>query len=561
MELFFFIFPSVSHAEGTDDAITIKAEEIAAMNAVKMPDVLNHIPGVTAGDSSVSIHGSTKVKVFVDGRPINDVTSSHGGVNWDIVSPDDVEKVVVLRGKGGIAYGMDSSGGVILITTRRISNLKGHLKAYAGNNETFFTHNDIAVTSGIMGIGVTGGYEKTGGYTINNDKERKRIGTKLNFTAEENRNLSFYGDYLEDDRGLSGLPDYPTPFARKTTKTTVLSVQGGYNKISAACNFSHGENNNSDISKNLDQALRVTELGQDIRSSVATGSFGELAFGGGYKLGKAEGTTFDDQREETSSIFLSQNLGLKEYPFSLSLGIRSNSNSVFNESINPEAKASYKKEAWRLTGSCSRTNNTPSFYQRYSQTSSTNPNPGLDMETADNFSVAVFVQPFSFLSGSVTLFHNILDDRITYITGDDGMGQYQNFGEVTYTGFDVAMDVKPRHDVTIKGSYTYMEAKDEETDLYIPAKAKNTGTIEVYVTPVDRLSISFKTKAVSEVYRNKANTKTVPAYSTTDISCEYSFGDFSLFTETENVFDKTYYYSDGLLGPGLTWKIGGELQI
>ncbi len=156
--------------------------------------------------------------------------------------------------------------------------------------------------------------------------------------------------------------------------------------------------------------------------------------------------------------------------------------------------------------------------------------------------------------------HN-LTDRITYETGDDGMGQYQNFGEVTYTGFDLALDLKPHRAVNVKGSYTYLEAKDEETGLAIPAKADNQGTLDVYLKPFDHLSLSVKTKAVSRVYRNKANTKTVPGYATTDVYGEYSFGRFSLFTEIENVFDKTYFYSDGLLGPGLTWKIGGELKI
>lgn len=66
------------------DTIVLTAEEIAAMKALKIGDILNNVPGVKAGDSSVSIHGSSKVKVFVDGRPINDPTSSHGGVNWQI---------------------------------------------------------------------------------------------------------------------------------------------------------------------------------------------------------------------------------------------------------------------------------------------------------------------------------------------------------------------------------------------------------------------------------------------------------------------------------------------
>jgi iron complex outermembrane receptor protein len=57
-------FTDCPAAEEDGDAIVISAEEIRAMNALKMADVLNHVPGIRAGDSSVGIHGSYKVKVL-----------------------------------------------------------------------------------------------------------------------------------------------------------------------------------------------------------------------------------------------------------------------------------------------------------------------------------------------------------------------------------------------------------------------------------------------------------------------------------------------------------------
>ncbi|RLB87667.1 MAG: TonB-dependent receptor, partial [Deltaproteobacteria bacterium] len=59
------------------DSIVITANEIKKMNVRKISDVLNQVPGLKAGDTSVSIRGSYKVKVMLDGRPINDPTSSH----------------------------------------------------------------------------------------------------------------------------------------------------------------------------------------------------------------------------------------------------------------------------------------------------------------------------------------------------------------------------------------------------------------------------------------------------------------------------------------------------
>ena len=100
------------------DAVIVTAEEIETLQAHTMADILNNVPGLSAGSSSVSIHGNYKVRVYVDGRPLNDPTSSHGGIKWDLVSPSDIEKIEILRGKGGVRYGRDASGGVILITTK-----------------------------------------------------------------------------------------------------------------------------------------------------------------------------------------------------------------------------------------------------------------------------------------------------------------------------------------------------------------------------------------------------------------------------------------------------------
>lgn len=159
--------PGLSLAQEESGSIVITAEEIRQMQANKMADILNHVPGVTAGDSSVGIHGSSKVKVLVDGRPINDPTSSYGSINWSLVSPEQVERIEILRGKGGVRYGQDASGGVILITTRQISSVSGRIKAYGGNQDTGFASVNAQGLTGGCGPEASGETETTQGYTVN----------------------------------------------------------------------------------------------------------------------------------------------------------------------------------------------------------------------------------------------------------------------------------------------------------------------------------------------------------------------------------------------------------
>lgn len=419
--------PRISMGDEENGNIIITADEIREMNAHKMADVLNHVPGVSAGDSSVSIHGSYKVKVFVDGRPINDPTSGYGGVNWELVTPGDVARIEIMRGKGGMRYGKDASGGVILITTKRVRKLTGNAKAYGGNHETGYGYANVRMTSGKWTLGATGGYETTGGYKINNDKERYQCGAKLGYRGGDKKQVTFLADYLEDERGLSGTPAHPTPDSRKTSKNTNLSFQAVFSPVTSVTSFNEGRTHNIDVTRDLDQTYRVTQWVEDL-SAILKNRWGDLSMGGGYELGKAEGSTFDNQTEHTISLFSAQTLKLPVKPLTLCLGVRANINSEFDNTINPEVKAMYKKERWRTSVSYTKTDNTPSFRQRYNRTSSTDPNPDLDMETSDNFNLGVFITPVDRLSLSLTFFHNRLNDRITYVTDDEtGMCRYENF--------------------------------------------------------------------------------------------------------------------------------------
>jgi iron complex outermembrane receptor protein len=552
--------PPVGAAQD-NDTIVINAEEIRAMQALKIADVLNNVPGVNAGTSSVGIHGSYKVKVFVDGSPINDPTSSHGGVNWDMVSPDDVERIEILRGKGGLLYGQDASGGVILITLRKVRRFTGNLKAYGGNYGARNASASVHTVAGKYSMGVTGGYETSDGYKVNNDKERYKAGLKLDYATGESAVIALSADYLQDERGLSGLPQHPTPYSRKKTRNTACALQADLFNIKSKTSYNEGRRHNTDSSRGLDKMLTVSKLGQNITTTVD--SFGKQALNYGVNgtWDRAHGTSFEDQDEYSASLFAVQTLTWATIDTTVTAGVRGIYQSAFDNVVNPELKLAYQKRRWRLTAAYSRSNNTPSLYQRYNETSSTRPNPDLQMERADNYSLALFAKPLEPFSFSLSFFYNLLTDRITYVTGSDGNGRYQNFGQVLYAGGDVALSWKLHSALKAKGSYTYLEVKDRKTELWLPGKARHAANVSLYWQVGSPLSIVVTGKYTSDVYRNKSNTKKVPGYTIADLRAEYGFKRISLFGEARNMFDETYYYADGLLAPPRTWVVGVNWRI
>ena len=552
----FLLLSGVGHCYEQNGAIVLTAKEIAQMKANKMADLLNHVPGVNAGETSVSIHGSSKVRVLVDGRPINDPTSSYGAVNWSMVDPDQVERIEIFRGKGGVRYGQDAGGGVILVTTKKIQAVHGSIKTYGGNHETGFASASVQGNHGYWSAEMGGEVETTQGFKVNNDKDRQRGSLKLAYTRDEDRGLNLGLDFVHVENGLSGQPDYPTPHSRKESSNTVISAQARGYGLTSSTFFNTGEQHSSDTSRGLDKRLRVNELGQDISGDVQTGDWGRLSYGTGYRLSLASGTTFSDQSEEVFSLFVSENLYRSESPWSLTFGVRANANSAFDNVLNPEVKLIYRQPDWSLSASYSGSNNIPSFYQRYNHTSSTIPNPNLGMETAQNYSLALAVKLHPSLSLRTSLFYNQLSDRITYVTGSDGVGQYENFGDVTYRGGDLAFSWQPDETLNFKLGYTYLRAIDEETGLYISAKADHTATFDCTWQLSEQFTTVFSSKYVSEVFRDRANTRTIPEYWLANIRAEYKIGRYALFTEIENIENTTYYYADGLLGPSRSWIAG-----
>lgn len=552
---------ALAHESDNGDTIVLTADVIRAMQALKMADVLNNVPGVKAGDSSVSIHGSYKVKVFVDGRPINDPTSSHGGVNWDLVSPDDVVGIEIMRGKGGLTYGQDASGGVILITTRKTRRLTGNLKAYGGNFDTRNISATASTSLAKVGIGASGGYEATNGYKTNNDKERYQAGLELSLDPTARQAYTASVDCLYDERGLSGPPEYPTPQSRKETRNTAYAFQADIVGLKARTHYTDGRRHNTDPSRGLDKTLSVGKFNQDLTTTLSMVGSEDLSCGTGFTWDRADGSGFAPQSERSGFLFAAQTLTWPRYHLVSTLGLRGTVHSEFEDTLGPEIKLVYKRIAWRLTAAYSRTHNTPSFYQRYNETSSTRPNPGLGMEQADNLSLGLFATPHEAICFSLSTFHNWLTERITYVTGDDGVGQYQNVGEVRYAGGDAAFSWTLHPALKAKTAYTYLEAKDQESGRWLPGKAQHQANLTLYWQPLTPLSVVATGRYTSEVYRNRANTRTVPEYTRYDLRTEYSFKRLGIFGEIKNLSNTRHYYADGLLAPPRTWLVGLNWRI
>ena len=103
----------------------IDREQIERMNAPTTPQILRETEGVwtqqtTVGQGSPLLRGLTGYQAFlaIDGVRLNNSTFRSGPNQYLVtISPDNLDRVEVLRGAGSMLYGSGAMGGVISMFT------------------------------------------------------------------------------------------------------------------------------------------------------------------------------------------------------------------------------------------------------------------------------------------------------------------------------------------------------------------------------------------------------------------------------------------------------------
>ncbi len=556
------LFPLLLHQQSAPAAdkqnlrTVITAEEIRAMNVMKISDLMNRIPGVKAGETSVSIRGSSNVKVLLDGRSINDPTSRSGAVKWSMISLDTIEKIEVYKGSGSTSYGDNTGGGVIVITTKSADRLGGTAGGYFGNNGQRSATLNLQGRENNLSATFSAGHETYDGFTVNDDKTGNRLSGRIDYRFTPEFSLFLSGEYNDEKKGLRGYPERRTPNSRKEFDASSFLFGQKYRAVTGRTWYSSSKTVSTDPDKDLYASLEVLKAGQKINAPFVFPWLGAFDGGTGYEWQEASGSNFSTVREERVWVFAQKKLEWGESPWSCLLGIRANYYSKFQNTLNPEVKVGYAKKNYDVAFTANRSSNLPTFRQRYYESSVTKPNPGLQMEEAMNYVLSLSVRPDSVFSFDASVFHRNIRDRITYVRKPDNTGRYENFGKVTYQGVETSLKWTPSSWVDVTPSYTYLHALNEETGYWLPAKPFHTILTDIVVRPVRGLSLRASAKYTGKVYTRSDNSETIPSYTLVDFRADYQYGPVRLYIDIDNLLDAEYLYVDGYDAPPREWFIG-----
>jgi len=205
------VVPSVALV--TDSAIARRA-----VNTID--EAVDRAPGVQFLNGQVNIRGSTgyvqglgsRVLLLVDGVPANQ--GDRGGINWDLLPVDNVERVEVVKGAGSALYGSAALGGVVNLITRGIPD-DAHLRVrligggFAGPPHDVWKFRTSTGLEG--GAGVTAswgrdpfrgalslGTQHSDGYRQNDERDHWQLAAKGQYRLDPVTRLDVSGAWASD---------------------------------------------------------------------------------------------------------------------------------------------------------------------------------------------------------------------------------------------------------------------------------------------------------------------------------------------------------------------------
>ena len=226
----------------------ITNDDIRRSGVRSIPDALRLAPGLqvsqtNANQFQIGIRGQTDfwtdlLLVMVDGRPIYNTTFS--GIWWVAQNYplEDIERIEVVRGPGGVIWGSNATNGVINIITKQAGASKGiRISGGAGTEEKGFGNISIASNIGDLDFRVYGMQENRhgglagsniganltfppfngppfSGYAVGDEtpdfRRMKQQGFRLDWGADSDTHFSMHGDTYQMRAGQLGYW-LPTP--------------------------------------------------------------------------------------------------------------------------------------------------------------------------------------------------------------------------------------------------------------------------------------------------------------------------------------------------------------
>lgn len=486
----------------------LNRDEIEQRHALSTIDLLRTIPGVVAvraggvGNlTGVFVRGgeSTYNKVLLDGMPLNE---PGGSFNFASLSPENIERIEVLRGAHSALFGSDAMASVIQLFSVRPDSGRPQITFTldGGTYDTAHVAGGIGARSGGLEYSFFSSWLQTDNREPNNRNKTSTASGGVTRSLASGASLRFLG---RGELGRAGTPG-TTAFGRADMDAFFRhrdgSFLGGWNqpigtRVTQQTSYSYIVTKYRSTNLIADPPYTPTfgtlvaafpssdflydsetEIGRHHvqyradavvgRNQVVTAAF---AYDGERGVLTNHRSTATPQRPERNNTGTTVQYELAAERMSVVGGVRFEHNGSFGFYAAPRLALSWLVNsadagvgATRVRGSIGRGIKEPLFIQSYSPSPSFLGNPDLAPERSRGFDVGL-EQRFAGDRAAVelTYFANHFDDLISLGPFDPVTfnARYENIGETRASGLELTGTAIVSGGFHMTGGYTYLDSK------------------------------------------------------------------------------------------------------
>lgn len=201
-----------------ENVSVITAEQIAALNAHSLAEVLETVPGIniqsmrTPGDFAFfTIQGeddaSGNILLLIDG--VSQGNLLQGAIDPGLIPVQHIDRIEIIKGSASATWGA-ALGGVVNVVTKSPEQgraISGTTVTSLGERNTADLLAELSGTANRFGYYLFGGNLHSDGLRPNNGTNRNNLYGKISYDLPVKGNLTFGISYFEAARGLTDVPD------------------------------------------------------------------------------------------------------------------------------------------------------------------------------------------------------------------------------------------------------------------------------------------------------------------------------------------------------------------